>query len=119
MKHLTHGVLLALIASAVGALTAGAQGPAARARDAAPLRDISGFWTLSFDSRKVPTAKLLPRVTRAMVDLHQRRDAHAMRWCNLLGTPFVMDSAVRSMSARGPPRSSSRRRTTPRRAISI
>ena len=27
-----------------------------------------------------------------MIDLHARRDVHAMRWCNLLGTPFAMDS---------------------------
>jgi len=102
MKHLTHGVLLALIASAFGALTAGAQGPAARPGAAPPVRDISGFWTLSFDSRKVPTAKLQPRVTKAMIDLHTRRDVHAMRWCNLLGMPFIMDSGTPIDIRQGP-----------------
>jgi len=92
MKHVTCGVLVALIASAFGALSVDAQGPPAKAPAVAPTRDISGFWVLSFGSRKVPTAKLLPRVTRAMIDLHARRDVHAMRWCNLLGTPFLMDS---------------------------
>jgi hypothetical protein len=92
MKHITRGVLVALIASAFGPPTAGAQGPPVRSATAAPMRDISGFWVLSFDGRKVPTAKLLLRVTRAMIDLHARRDVHAMRWCNLLGTPFLMDS---------------------------
>jgi hypothetical protein len=54
--------------------------------------DISGFWGLSFDGRKIPAAKLLPGVTRAALDLHARRDVHAIRWCNLLGTPAIMDS---------------------------
>lgn len=91
-KHIACAVLAALLASAFAGLTADAQGPAAKPPSSAPVRDISGFWALSFDSRKVPAAKLLPRVTRAMIDLHARRDVHAMRWCNLLGTPFIMDS---------------------------
>jgi hypothetical protein len=92
MKQITCGVVVALIASALGMSSAGAQAPAVRSAAAQPMRDISGFWVLSFDSRKVPAAKLLPRVTRSMIDLHARRDVHAMRWCNLLGTPFNMDS---------------------------
>ena len=91
-KHVTRAAVVALIASVLGAWTVDAQAPASRTAAAAPVRDISGFWALSFDSRMVPTAKLLPRVTRAMIDLHARRDVHAMRWCNLLGMPFIMDS---------------------------
>jgi len=102
MKHFTCGVLVALIASAFAGPTADAQAPAAKSAAAAPMRDISGFWTLSFDSRKVPTAKLLPRITRTMIDLHARRDVHAMRWCNLLGTPFVMDSGTPIDIRQGP-----------------
>src|SRR5262249_17209618 len=56
--------------------------------------DLAGVWGVSFDGRKIPPAKLAPGVTRAMLDLHARRDAHAIRWCNLLGTPFVMDSGT-------------------------
>ena len=93
MKRIACSAIAALLASGLFGATLSAQRGAARpAAPAASARDISGFWTLSFDSRKVPAAKLLPRVTRAMVDLHGRRDAHAMRWCNLLGTPFAMDS---------------------------
>jgi len=92
MKQIACGVLVALFVSAFSAFSVDAQGPPVRTAAAAPTRDISGFWALSFDSRKVPTAKLLRRVTRAMLDLRARRDAHAMRWCNLLGTPFLMDS---------------------------
>ena len=51
--------------------------------------DISGFWMLPADGRKVAAAKLLPRITKAMLDLHARRDAHAIRWCNLPGAQFV------------------------------
>ena len=54
--------------------------------------DISGFWELSFDSRHVPHANLLPTVTRAKIDAHLKKDAYAIRWCNLLGVPFVMDA---------------------------
>jgi hypothetical protein len=67
-----------------------------------PTRDISGFWALSFDSRKVPAAKLLPRVTKAMLDLHARRDVHAIRWCNLLGLPAIMDSGTPLDIRQGP-----------------
>ena len=54
--------------------------------------DISGFWELNFDSRRVPRASLLPSVTRAKIDARAKGDAYAVRWCNLLGVPFVMDS---------------------------
>ena len=102
MKQFTCGALVALIASAFAGPPADAQSPAAKSAAGAPMRDISGFWALSFDSRKVPTAKLLPRVSRTMIDLHSRRDVHAMRWCNLLGTPFVMDSGTPIDVRQGP-----------------
>lgn len=94
MMHRTIRVVGASLLAAIPlSLSALAQGPAApKASTAASVRDISGFWTLSPDSRKVPQAKLVPRVTRAMLDLHTRRDQHAMRWCNLMGTPTIMDS---------------------------
>lgn len=60
-------------------------------QDARPASDISGFWELSFDSRNVPPAHLLPTVTRAKIDAHLKKDAYAIRWCNLLGVPFIMD----------------------------
>jgi len=66
--------------------------PAASTSSTPVLRDISGFWALSSDSRKVPQARLLPRVTKALIDLHARQDVHAMRWCNVLGMPLTMDS---------------------------
>jgi hypothetical protein len=74
-----------------------ADAPWLQARQAAvapnpPARDISGFWELNFDSRKVPAANLLPSVTRARIDEHLKADAKAVRWCNLLGMPFTMDS---------------------------
>jgi hypothetical protein len=53
---------------------------------------ISGNWELSYDSRKVPKARLLPTITPARLTQHAKLDAHAIRWCNLMGLPFVMDS---------------------------
>jgi hypothetical protein len=65
-------------------------GRAEQETKAAP--DISGFWELNFDSRKVPRASLVPALTRAKIDARAKGDAYAIRWCNLLGMPFVMDS---------------------------
>ena len=61
-------------------------------QDGQGSRDISGFWELNFDSRKVPRASLAPSVTRARIDAQAKGDAYAIRWCNLLGMPFIMDS---------------------------
>jgi hypothetical protein len=70
----------------------GVLAPAAARQAPAPSRDISGYWELSFDSRRVPAANLVPGVTPAMVAERQRKDAHAIRWCNTLGLPLAMDS---------------------------
>jgi hypothetical protein len=91
-------VILAAITALGGVTAAWAQSPvvsgARSASSAAAARDISGFWALSVDSRKVPQAKLLPRVTKAMLDLHARQDVHAIRWCNPIGLPMMMDSGA-------------------------
>ena len=62
------------------------------AQNAPPGRDISGFWELNFDSRTVPRASLAPSLTRAKLDARAKGDAYAIRWCNLMGLPFIMDS---------------------------
>src|SRR6476660_2056438 len=62
------------------------------AQDAQTKPDLSGFWELNFDSRQVPHASLVPAVTRARIAAHAQAAAYAVRWCNLLGVPFVMDS---------------------------
>ena len=87
-------VILALAALSIAG--AGAQQPAASSRD------ISGFWALTADGKKVPDARLLPRVTRAMLDLHKRRDVHALRWCNPVGVPLMMDSGTPIEIRQGP-----------------
>ena len=87
-------VILALAALSIAG--AGAQQPAVSSRD------ISGFWALTADGKKVPDARLLPRVTRAMLDLHKRRDVHALRWCNPVGVPLMMDSGTPIEIRQGP-----------------
>ena len=82
---------------------------------ARPTPDISGFWELSFDSRNVPRANLLPTVTRARLDAHAKKDAYAIRWCNLLGMPFVMDPGRPLDIRQGSTRDYYRRRRTRRR----
>ena len=54
--------------------------------------DISCFWELSFDSRRLPPANLAPAVTPAVLAKQAEKDAHAIRWCNFLGLPAAMDS---------------------------
>ena len=72
-----------------------ASGPTAGGTGAkGPAPDLSGFWELRYDSRNVPRAVLNSKVTPADVEAHSRGDQHAIRWCNYLGTPFIMgDSA--------------------------
>lgn len=84
---ITRGIVVIPLVLVVAGATAAAQ---ARQEP----RDISGFWSLSSDGKKVPQARLLPRVTRAMLDLHARQDVHAMRWCNPIGLPMMMDSGA-------------------------
>ena len=81
-------VLLGLLCAMVPALAA----PGTPGLQPSGPREISGFWELSFDSRKVPQAQLVPTVTRAKIEARTKADAHAIRWCNLLGMPFLMDS---------------------------
>src|SRR5689334_24440187 len=102
-------VILAATMLLGGVATAGAQtptqSPAVRGAASAPstaVHDISGFWALSLDSRKVPQAKLLPRVTKALLDLHARQDVHAIRWCNPVGMPLIMDSGSAIEIRQGP-----------------
>ncbi len=71
-----------------------AQDTAAESGAAFDAHAISGFWELTFDSRKVPPAELTSAVTPATIEQHQQADAHAVRWCNLLGTPFIMDPGM-------------------------
>lgn len=75
-------------------VTVAAQQSAADSGGSLDAHAISGFWELTFDSRKVPPADLAPGVTPAAIEQHKQADAHAVRWCNLLGTPFIMDPGM-------------------------
>jgi hypothetical protein len=91
-RHLAALTLTGVALSAAFTRAPLAQAPPAPAPAAAANDGISGNWELSYDSRKVPKAKLLPTVTPAKLTRHANLDAHAIRWCNLMGLPFVMDS---------------------------
>ena len=96
MKRWKHHIFVRILLVMASTVAAGIQGSAAQGVSAPSVdpHDISGFWALTFDSRMVPPAKLAPGVTKAMLDQHAKTDAHATRWCNLLGTPFVMDPGM-------------------------
>ncbi len=96
VSKLKRCAAVALLFAASGAVAGGSR-PAARpapqsSSTAADLHDISGYWELSFDSRKIPPADLAPSVTKTMLEEKATADAHAIRYCNLLGTPFIMDA---------------------------
>jgi hypothetical protein len=55
--------------------------------------DISGFWELRFDSKKVPRASLNAKVTEEDIQAHREKDRMAIRWCNLLGVPALMEQS--------------------------
>lgn len=79
------------VAALIALGTAGSGAGAQERSGAAPL-DLSGYWELSFDSRRVPRADLVPNVTPAMIAERAGKDAHAVRWCNILGLPLIMDN---------------------------
>ena len=83
----------AMVSAALLAATVAASSSAAIAqgRTAAPL-DISGYWELALDGRRVPTARLAPRVTPAMLRAEANKNAKAIRWCNWVGMPTTMDT---------------------------
>ena len=82
-------IICAVFALAVASISTP---PVAAQGAAAANTDISGFWELNFDGRKVPPASLVPKVTPAMVAEKAKRDQYAIRWCNSLGMPFFMDN---------------------------
>jgi hypothetical protein len=90
VKRLWGGFVLGGVGVLTMLVRGAAQMPAPAGASTPP--SISGNWELSFDGRKVPKAKLLPTVTAAKIQQRANLDAHAIRWCNLMGLPFAMDS---------------------------
>lgn len=82
---------LAVLALSAASARQGPYGQAAPSGPAVDPHDLSGFWDLAMDSRQVPPAKLMPAVTKAVIEQHAKADAKSIRWCNLLGTPYIMD----------------------------
>ena len=56
--------------------------------------DISGSWELFYDGANLQRATLLPQVTQADLVAHARMDGAAMRWCNYIGMPLLMQSRL-------------------------
>jgi hypothetical protein len=56
--------------------------------------NITGFWTLRFDSFNIPKASLVPSITKKQIDAHEESDQHTIRWCQFVGTPFMMSSTA-------------------------
>ena len=62
------------------------------AQDRTPTSpDISGYWELPLDGRHVPPARLVSRVTPAILRAEADKNAKAIRWCNWVGMPTTMD----------------------------
>jgi hypothetical protein len=78
-----------LVLAAAASLATAA--PLAAQAGAAGPHDISGYWELPLDGRRVPAARLSPRVTPAMIEAEALKTAKAIRWCNWVGMPTTMD----------------------------
>jgi hypothetical protein len=88
---LTHMKRISLVLTMwVGAVLCAAQA-AAQPGDVPASRDFSGFWELRYDGKVVPAAKLIPKITPQLLAAQAKRDAHNIRYCNVVGTPFIMD----------------------------
>ena len=68
-------------------------GGLALAQQAPSKPDFSGFWELRFDSKSIPQAALVPKVTAKDIDAHREKDLMAIRWCNYLGVPALMEQS--------------------------
>ncbi len=55
--------------------------------------DISGFWEMRFDSKNIPRASLSAKVTPQNLQTHRDKDVMAIRWCNLIGVPALMEES--------------------------
>jgi len=56
--------------------------------------DISGFWELRSWSRNIPKAALTPAAANADRQAQAEKEFHAIRWCNHVGLPFMMDDGA-------------------------
>jgi len=93
MKRVLAAALFSVMAPVLGAtLLAQGRGSAPPPGPAVDPHDLSGFWSLGMDGRQVPPPRLIPAMTKAALDRFAKKDAHTVRWCNLIGTPSVMDS---------------------------
>lgn len=54
--------------------------------------DLSGYWDLPIDGRKVPAAELLAAITPARLAERARADQQEIRACVLRGLPYLMDA---------------------------
>lgn len=68
----------------------GQSAPATRSDSA---QDLTGFWGLRFDSRTVPGATLVAGIGSKQLAQHQAADRHAIRWCQPVGMPALMDAS--------------------------
>ena len=74
----------------------GARGGRGAAEPIIPVNphDLSGFWLLPpdpRDGRSVPAASLVATVTKAKLDQIAKHDRDAVRYCNPMGLPAMMD----------------------------
>ena len=56
--------------------------------------NISGYWELRYDSRNVPIPALTAKAAAVTQATKNKNRLHDIRWCILLGMPFIMDSGA-------------------------
>lgn len=61
------------------------------AQTTAEHSDLSGYWELHYDSMNIPPASLTPEAAATNKAKQHEHDQLAIRWCDQLGTPAMMD----------------------------
>lgn len=56
--------------------------------------DFSGFWVPEPNARVVPAARLVAAISGDVLAEQRAHDAHAVRWCNALGMPAMMETEL-------------------------
>ena len=56
--------------------------------------NLSGYWELRYDSRNVPIPALTAKAAAVTQATKNKNRVHDVRWCILLGMPFIMDSGA-------------------------
>lgn len=92
MSQIVQQVIVVLSLSAIIGSWASPQYAHAQSKETTSRPDLSGFWQLRFDSENVPPASLTVDATEKQSQRQYEHDLYAIRWCNHVGMPALMQT---------------------------